>query len=74
MSRSPVRGPDEPESYAWYCERCDARLYELSRGEGDLLRDLERVAQRFNASEELRTCRACGYVQPVATGPRVPPA
>ena len=67
----PVRGPGEPESYAWYCERCDARLYELSRREGDILRDLERVAQRFNASEELRTCRACGYVQPVATGPRV---
>jgi 3-hydroxyanthranilate 3,4-dioxygenase len=66
----PVRGPDEPESYAWYCERCDARLYEMSRGEGDLLLDLKKVSEQFNATEALRTCRACGYVQPVATGPR----
>jgi 3-hydroxyanthranilate 3,4-dioxygenase len=67
----PVRGPDEPESYAWYCERCDARLYEMSRGAGDLLLDLKKVSEEFNASEALRTCRACGYLQPVATGPRV---
>ena len=66
-----VRAADEPESYAWYCERCDARLYELARGEGDLLEDLKKVAARFNASEELRTCSACGYVQPVPTGPRI---
>jgi len=67
----PVRGPDEPEGDAWYCERCDARLYEMSRGEGDLLLDLKKVSEQFNASEALRTCRACGYVQPVATGPRI---
>ena len=67
----PVRGSDEPESYAWYCERCDAKLYEMSRGEGDLLVDLRRVSEKFNASEALRTCKSCGYVQPVATGPRL---
>ena len=66
----PVRAPDEPEGYAWYCERCDAKLYEISRGDGDILADLRRVSQQFNASEAVRTCRACGYVQPVATGPR----
>jgi 3-hydroxyanthranilate 3,4-dioxygenase len=66
-----VRGPNEAEGYAWYCERCDAKLYALSRGEGDLLLDLRRVSQQFNASEALRTCKACGYVQPVPTGPRL---
>src|SRR5256885_838531 len=25
-----VRGPDEPEGFAWYCEQCDKKLYELS--------------------------------------------
>ncbi len=66
-----VRGPNEPEGYAWYCERCDVKLYELSRGEGDILLDLRKVSEQFNASEALRTCKACGYVQPVPTGPRL---
>jgi 3-hydroxyanthranilate 3,4-dioxygenase len=66
-----VRGPDEPEGYAWYCERCDGKLYEISRGEGDVLLDLRRVNDKFNATESLRTCKACAYVQPVPTGPRV---
>ena len=66
-----VRGSDEPEAYAWYCERCDEKLYELSRGESDLLEDLRNVNLQFNASDSLRTCKACGYVQPVPTGPRL---
>ena len=66
-----VRGSDEPEAYAWYCERCDEKLYELSRGESDLLEDLRNVNLQFNASASLRTCKACGYVQPVPTGPRL---
>jgi len=66
-----VRMPNEPERYAWYCERCDGKLYELSRGDGDLLLDLQRVSEAFNASDALRTCKGCGYVQPVPTGPRV---
>ena len=59
----PVRGPEEKEGYAWYCERCDAKLYEMVRGDGDLLLDLRRVSERFNASDALRTCKACGYVR-----------
>ncbi len=66
-----VRRPHEPEGYAWYCERCDGKLYEMSRGEGDVLVDLRRVNEKFNATDSLRTCKGCGYVQPVATGPRL---
>ncbi|HYR86598.1 MAG TPA: 3-hydroxyanthranilate 3,4-dioxygenase [Terriglobia bacterium] len=66
-----VRGSDEPESYAWYCERCDAKLYELSRGPRDLLLDLQKASEQFNDSESLRKCKACGYLHPVPTGPRV---
>jgi 3-hydroxyanthranilate 3,4-dioxygenase len=66
-----VRRFDEPEGYTWYCERCDGKLYELARGEEDLLLDLRKVSERFNASESLRTCKAWGYVQPVPTGPRL---
>jgi hypothetical protein len=46
-------------------------LYELSRGEGEILQDLRKVSMQFNASESLRTCKACGSVQPVPTGPRI---
>jgi len=67
----PVRGPEEPERYAWYCERCDAKLYELSRGDEDLLADLRKASEKFNASEALRRCEECGYVQPVPVGPRL---
>ena len=58
------------EAYAWYCEQCDAKLYELRRDAVDLLAELKQVAHEFNASAALRTCKACGYVQPVPTGPR----
>src|SRR5215475_11517916 len=40
-----VRGPQEPEGYAWYCERCDTKLYALSRGEEDILLELRKVSQ-----------------------------
>lgn len=66
-----VRQPGEPESYAWFCERCDAKLLEIRRGEGDLLDDLKRVNERFQSDAALRTCGSCGYVQPVAQGPRI---
>ena len=66
-----VRGPEEPEGFAWYCERCDAKLHEVSRTVGDIVLDLPKVLAEFNASEDLRTCGSCGYVQPVATGPRL---
>jgi 3-hydroxyanthranilate 3,4-dioxygenase len=70
-SSNELRGAGEPEGYAWYCERCDAKLYQVSRGEGDLLQDLKRASAEYNASESLRTCKACRYVQPVPTGPRL---
>jgi 3-hydroxyanthranilate 3,4-dioxygenase len=67
-----VTRSNEPEGYVWYCERCDGKLYELSKGEGNILQDLKRVSAEFNANESLRTCGACGYVQPVPAGPRLP--
>jgi len=66
-----VRDRGEVESYAWYCERCDGKLYELSRGDDDILLELKKVAAEFNSNASLRTCKACGFVQPVPTGPRL---
>jgi 3-hydroxyanthranilate 3,4-dioxygenase len=66
-----VRGPEEPEGFAWYCERCDVKVHEVWKTVGDIVLDLPKVLAEVNASKELRTCGACGYVQPVPTGPRL---
>ena len=66
-----VRGSEEPEAFAWYCERCDAKIHQLSRGKDELLIDLQQANERYNVDEPMRTCNACGYIQPVATGPRL---
>ena len=66
-----VRAPEEPEKFAWYCEKCNAKIYELNRGKDELLVDLRKANERYNVDDEMRTCESCGYVQPVATGPRL---
>jgi len=54
----------ETESLVWFCERCDARLHEVTMHVGDIEKDLKTAIERFDGSEELRTCRRCGHVQP----------
>ena len=66
-----VRGTDEPEGFAWYCEGCDAKIHDIAQCVGDIVTDLRQVLSDFNADESLRTCKNCGYVQPVPTGPRI---
>ena len=66
-----VRERGEPEGFVWYCESCDAKLKEISCGDGGAELDLSQLIQDFNSSESFRTCTACGHVQSVATGPRV---
>lgn len=66
-----VRGAEEPEKFAWYCEQCDSKIFELDRGQDELLVDLRKANERYNLDQWMRTCNACGYVQPVATAPRL---
>jgi len=66
-----VQRRDEPEGYVWYCERCNSKLYELARGDDDILLDLKKVNEEFNSNALLRTCSSCEYVQPIPTGPRL---
>ncbi len=58
------RGPDEQESLLWYCDRCNAELHRETASALDLERGLRAAIEAFDASEELRTCKQCGYVQP----------
>jgi 3-hydroxyanthranilate 3,4-dioxygenase len=68
------RQPHQTESLLWLCERCDARLHEVSMHVADIEAELKTAIEAFNQSRELRTCRACGHVQPeVVTPIEAPP-
>ena len=58
------RLPHEQDGLQWYCERCNAKVYE----EYFMLRDIEvdfpPVFDRFYSSREHRTCKACGHLNP----------
>jgi 3-hydroxyanthranilate 3,4-dioxygenase len=58
------RRPSETESLVWFCDRCDAQLHQVTLHVADIEKDLKAAIERFDASVALRTCRACGHVQP----------
>jgi 3-hydroxyanthranilate 3,4-dioxygenase len=58
------RKPNETESLRWFCDRCDALVHEATMHVADIERELRIAIERFDASVELRACKACGYVQP----------
>jgi 3-hydroxyanthranilate 3,4-dioxygenase len=67
------RASGQTESLLWFCDRCDARLHEVTMHVADIETELRAAIEAFDGSAELRTCRQCGYVQPAqAPGPRRP--
>jgi 3-hydroxyanthranilate 3,4-dioxygenase len=58
------RLPDQTESLLWICDRCDAKLHEVTMHVANIETELKRAIEDFDRSESLRTCRACGHVQP----------
>jgi 3-hydroxyanthranilate 3,4-dioxygenase len=68
------RSPEQTESLLWFCERCNALLHEVTMHVADIEGELKAAIDGFDASRELRTCRACGHVQPDhAPRPQAPP-
>jgi 3-hydroxyanthranilate 3,4-dioxygenase len=49
----------------WYCPRCNEILHDAAFQPVDFSKQLKEIIQRFNGSEELRTCKSCGAVLPV---------
>src|SRR5579871_3118007 len=66
------RKPDQTESLLWICERCDARLHLATMHVADIETELKAAIERFNADVDLRTCHACGHVQPATVTPIEP--
>src|SRR5919201_1122182 len=58
------RAPGHTESLVWFCERCDARIHEVTMQVGYIEKDLKAAIERFDASVERRTGGRCGHVQP----------
>jgi 3-hydroxyanthranilate 3,4-dioxygenase len=69
------RSPEQTESLLWFCERCNALLHEVTMHVADIEGQLKAAIDAFDARRDLRTCRACGHVQPDrAPVPQAPPA
>jgi 3-hydroxyanthranilate 3,4-dioxygenase len=62
------RTPDEEDRFRWYCERCHAVVHEASLFVSDLGTQLKPVLEAYRDDARLRTCRACGAVNPPAGG------
>ncbi|MFT4198139.1 MAG: 3-hydroxyanthranilate 3,4-dioxygenase [Pseudoxanthomonas sp.] len=57
----------ERDGLMWFCERCNHRLYEEFFHLHDIETDFPPVFDRFYGSRALRTCDACGYLNPAPT-------
>lgn len=65
-----VRDDEEQDKFMWFCESCDALLYEEEVGVKDIVTQLPPLMERFYSSIENRTCKKCGQVMepPVKAG------
>ena len=60
-----TRLPQEKDGLLWFCERCDALLYEEYFHLEDIEAQFPPVFERYYANEAARTCTRCGHVDPV---------
>jgi 3-hydroxyanthranilate 3,4-dioxygenase len=54
----------EDHGLLWFCENCNARVYEEYFHLHDIETDFPPVFDRFYSSREHRTCKACGHLNP----------
>jgi 3-hydroxyanthranilate 3,4-dioxygenase len=59
-----VREEGTRERFRWYCGECDAVVHEVDVQVRDIVTDLPPLFEAFYASEEARTCPACGALHP----------
>ncbi|MFI8716883.1 3-hydroxyanthranilate 3,4-dioxygenase [Stenotrophomonas sp. NPDC077464] len=59
------RQAHEKDGVMWFCERCNHTLYEKYFTLENIETDLPKVFKEYEASIALRTCDACGHVDPL---------
>jgi len=57
----------EDDALMWFCIACNHTLYEEFFHLGDIEQDFFRVFERFYRDDALRTCKACGTLNPRPT-------
>ena len=55
----------ERDGLMWFCEQCNHKLYEEFFALENIETDLPKVFDRYHSSLALRTCDACGHVDPL---------
>jgi 3-hydroxyanthranilate 3,4-dioxygenase len=48
----------------WFCRRCGAVLHDVAFQPVDLGKQIKAMLAEWGASEDLRTCKRCGTIQP----------
>lgn len=56
------RREGEKDGLMWFCEKCNAKLYEEYFTLTDIQTQFQDVFHKFYTSEELRTCKSCKHV------------
>lgn len=62
------RMPGEQDGLLWFCERCEAKLYEEYFELTDIETQFPPVFERFFGDPDKRTCVACGHLNPAPAG------
>jgi 3-hydroxyanthranilate 3,4-dioxygenase len=58
------RASKEEQHLRWYCRKCNAVVYDEAFQPADIGKQIKATIEKFNGSEALRTCKACGSVYP----------
>jgi len=56
------RRDGELDGLLWFCENCNAKLYEEYFQLGDIMKQFQGIFARYYGNEDLRTCNDCGFV------------
>ena len=51
------------DSFQWYCDQCDALLYEVTLDLEDIVTQLPPLFDTYWNDIDARTCKLCGSVQ-----------
>jgi len=55
------RRDGEMDGLMWFCEKCNAKLYEEKFALDDIATQFQGVFAKFYSSDDLRTCSSCSY-------------
>lgn len=55
------RKDTEKDGLLWFCEKCNAKLYEEYFPLTDIANQFQAIFKKFYENKDLRTCKSCGH-------------